>query len=138
MECVNKKSEEQEIKTNRKRKQCIVKQTIRKEYLQEPKEIVSDLDSKELYKKTLLEINQCEEMEKQNAKYNVTKQMEKCDQVDENSFPRENGNKFTRFIIYLATEHETLLQILLLLPLILMSAYILVVEKGTLFRIVER
>lgn len=43
------------------------------------------------------------------------------------------NNSFKNMIIYLSNEHETLLQVLLLSPLLLMAAYILIVEQGDLY-----
>ena len=46
-------------------------------------------------------------------------------------------NNFTRLLIYLTTEHEYLLQLIMLLPLILMSLYISLIEGGSLVRVAE-
>lgn len=43
----------------------------------------------------------------------------------------ENSNRLVRF----AFEHGTLMEVLLVLPLIIMSLYILLIEKGTLVRV---
>ena len=121
------------------RKQGMRKPTIRRESItMEYKELFTEHNCKEFYRQSSLKIKQYEGKKIQKTKYNVDNLRLKCNQNDEHSSPRENGNNLRRFIFYLATEHETLLQILLLLPLILMSAYILVVEKGTLFRVVEQ
>ena len=120
----------------RKRKQDVCKRIIRSGLTTtESRELFTELNYKDLYRRSLLEIKDYEEKRKEKTKHDVNKQMVKCNQNDEHSSRRENGNKLSRFIIYLATDHETLLQILLLLPLILMSLYILVIEKGTLFRV---
>ena len=52
--------------------------------------------------------------------------------------PQQNGNKLANFIAILATEHETLLEIILFLPLILMACYIAFIEKEPLYRIIDQ
>ena len=45
---------------------------------------------------------------------------------------QEHRSKVLTFIRYIATEHESLLQILIFLPLIVTAFYIVVIEKGSL------
>ena len=86
----------------------------------------SDLNYKELYRKTLQEVYQYEEIKKRKSNENV--QIHSL---------QENENKLINLILYFAMEHETLVEIILLLPLTIMAFYIVVIEKGSLFQFIE-
>ena len=47
----------------------------------------------------------------------------------------EDGNVFVNFLVYFATEHEILLQVIIILPLVLMVLYIVFVEDSQIFHV---
>ena len=112
----------------RKRMQVVFKRPFRQEYLLETKERFLEVDCKELYRKTLQEVYRYDKKQIEKRKSNENVQIH-CPQVNE--------NKLIKFIINLTMEHETLVEIILLLPLTLMVFYIVVIEKGSLFQYIE-
>ena len=88
-------------------------------------------NSKEIYRQIIFDIYKEEERMKKEKEINL-KNIE---------IPPEEEvgtkNIFSRLIFYLSTEHEVLLQVILFLPLTLMALYIVVVEGGSLFRVVD-
>ena len=97
----------------------------RQENLLERNESFVELSYKELYRKTLQGLYQYDEKQIGKRKSNEIVQIH-C--------PQENENK----LIYFAIEHETLVEIILLLPLTLMAFYIVVIEKGSLYQFIEQ
>ena len=113
----------------RKRKQGICKRSRQQEDFPRENETFEEFQCGELQRKSLRRVYQYDEEEIENRKGNGNVEI---------LYPQENENKLIKFIIYLAMEHETLVEIILILPLTLMVFYIVVIEKGSLFQFIER
>lgn len=85
--------------------------------------------SRERYRKVLREIYA--EQEEQSIKLK-----NKCEEKMKSRLKeqQERTNKFVRFIQYMSTEHETLLQFIVFLPLILTALYIAIIEENPLIK----
>ena len=99
-----------------------------KEYPVELEREIEEDDFIDIFRKVLLKIYKHGE----NEKGIVT-----CNQADKRQYSQHKKNKLSTFLIYFATEHEILLQIILILPLTVMAFYILLVEKGSLLEVIK-
>lgn len=88
-------------------------------------------DYKEHYRRTLLQMYAEDELAKHEEPFShsTTPSYSKTTIVNTNNQACFEANKIYVFIKYMATEHESLLQLLIFLPLILTSFYIAFVEK---------
>ena len=85
-----------------------------------------DVDYREVYRKTLQHIHQYDTDEKQKRELSRTIKI-RCKKEN------ETKNKFVMF----AMEHDILLQIMILLPVLIMVIYIVLVENGKLFSVIN-
>lgn len=92
--------------------------------------------SREIYRRFQFELHNEKEREKEiELKKEKLRQRQLKETQKEDTC--ENENKLISFIVFIATEHENLMQLLIFSPLIIMSAYILFIEQGDLYHFVN-
>lgn len=87
-----------------------------------------EIDSRERFRKILREMYVEQERDSK-RKYQQQFQQKLKTRLKEQ---QNDSNQLVNFIVYMATEHETLLQFLVFLPLIVTAFYIVLIEEGSL------